>query len=143
RSPRFRPASTAIPSPTPRQSHSEPRTPHSNSIRASKRHGSGCSTTGRTTCSPNSSKYSASADVAVTYPVVEPHASGLLDVGDGHRVYWEVRGNQDGKSAVVLHGGPGSGANASWTDVFDPTKYRVVLLDQRGCGRSTPNAADT
>jgi proline iminopeptidase len=71
------------------------------------------------------------------------HAQGTLEVGDGHSVYWEVRGHPDGKPAVVLHGGPGSGVSASWTDVFDPAAYRVVLFDQRGCGRSTPHAAQT
>jgi proline iminopeptidase len=68
---------------------------------------------------------------------------GRLDVRDGHSVYWEARGNPDGKPAVVLHGGPGSGATASWSNLFDPAAYRVVLFDQRGCGRSTPNAGQT
>jgi proline iminopeptidase len=80
---------------------------------------------------------------AATYPASAPHAHGSLDVGDGHSIYWEVCGNPDGKPAVVLHGGPGSGANTSWTELFDPAAYRVVLFDQRGCGRSTPNAART
>lgn len=80
---------------------------------------------------------------SATYPDSLAHAQGWLDVGDGHSLYWEVRGNPAGKSAVVLHGGPGSGANASWAELFDPSVYRVVLFDQRGCGRSTPNAADT
>jgi proline iminopeptidase len=79
----------------------------------------------------------------VTYPVAPAHAQGRLDVADGHSIYWEVRGNPDGKPAVVLHGGPGSGANAGWSALFDPAAYRVVLFDQRGCGRSTPNAAVT
>lgn len=71
------------------------------------------------------------------------HAHGRLDVGDGHSIYWEARGNPAGKPAVVLHGGPGSGAHAGWSEWFDPAAYRVVLFDQRGCGRSTPNAAQT
>lgn len=83
------------------------------------------------------------ADGSATSAVSAPHAQGRLDVGDGHSLYWEVGGNPDGKPAVVLHGGPGSGANASWIDLFDPAVYRVVLFDQRGCGRSTPNAANT
>ncbi len=66
----------------------------------------------------------------------------MLDVGDGHRVYWEVRGNPDGKPAVVVHGGPGSGAGAFWLDYFDLAQYKVVLFDQRNCGRSTPDAGD-
>lgn len=78
----------------------------------------------------------------MTYEGVEPHDSGLMPTGDGHQVYWEVCGNPHGKPAVVLHGGPGSGATAWWRQFFDPARYRVVLFDQRGCGRSTPNAAD-
>ncbi|MEU4678707.1 prolyl aminopeptidase [Micromonospora sp. NPDC023737] len=76
------------------------------------------------------------------YPPVEPYAHGLLDVGDGQHVYWETCGNPDGKPAVVLHGGPGSGATPGWRRYFDPAHYRMVLFDQRGCGRSRPNAAD-
>lgn len=76
------------------------------------------------------------------HPLVEPHDHGLLDVGDGHRVYWEVSGNPAGKPAVVLHGGPGSGARPFWRTFFDPKRYRIVLFDQRGSGRSTPSAAE-
>lgn len=54
--------------------------------------------------------------------------------------YWEVYGNPDGKPAAVLHGGPGSGATPWWRQFFDPSRYRVVMFDQRGCGRSTPSA---
>ncbi|MFE7836830.1 prolyl aminopeptidase [Streptomyces sp. NPDC057474] len=75
------------------------------------------------------------------YPEIEPYDHGLLDVGDGNRVYWEVCGNPRGKPAVVLHGGPGSRANAWFPRLFDPEAYRIVLLDQRGCGRSTPPAS--
>ncbi|MGW0707642.1 prolyl aminopeptidase [Streptomyces sp. NPDC002643] len=75
------------------------------------------------------------------YREIEPYDHGLLDVGDGNRVYWEVCGNPRGKPAVVLHGGPGSRANAWFRRLFDPEVYRIVLLDQRGCGRSTPSAA--
>ncbi len=75
------------------------------------------------------------------YLETEPYDHGLLDVGDGQLMYWEVCGNPDGKPAVVFHGGPGSGAGAFWRRFFDPAKYRVVLFDQRGCGRSTPDAA--
>ena len=78
-----------------------------------------------------------------TYPASAPYAHGWLDVGDGHSVYWETCGRADGKPAVVLHGGPGSGVNSTWTELFDPTVYRIVLFDQRGCGRSTPSAART
>ncbi|WP_117211895.1 prolyl aminopeptidase [Allorhizocola rhizosphaerae] len=78
----------------------------------------------------------------LTYPGIEPYEHGMLDVGDGHRVYWEVCGNPRGKPAVVLHGGPGSGASPYWRRFFDPDAYRVVLFDQRGCGRSTPHASE-
>jgi len=76
------------------------------------------------------------------YPPIEPYDHGLLDVGDGHRVYWETSGNPDGKPAVVLHGGPGQGSGPGMRRMFDPARYRVVLLDQRGCGRSLPHAAE-
>ena len=66
----------------------------------------------------------------------------MLDVGDGQLVYWEVCGNPNGKPAVVFHGGPGSGAGPWWRRNFDPAAYRLVLFDQRGCGRSTPDAAE-
>ncbi len=75
------------------------------------------------------------------YPPIEPYDHGLLDVGDGNRVYWETCGNPDGKPAVVLHGGPGSGTSANHRRYFDPAAYRIVLLDQRGAGRSRPLAS--
>ncbi|MFC0531932.1 prolyl aminopeptidase [Phytohabitans kaempferiae] len=78
----------------------------------------------------------------MTYPHIEPYAHGLLEVGDGHQVYWETCGNPDGRPALVLHGGPGSGCTPGWRRFFDPAAYRVVLFDQRGCGRSTPSAGD-
>jgi proline iminopeptidase len=77
------------------------------------------------------------------YPPTEPYESGLMDVGRGHRVYWEECGNPDGKPALVIHGGPGSGAVPGWRRYFDPDRYRLILFDQRGCGRSTPYAGDT
>ncbi|MBO0877628.1 MAG: prolyl aminopeptidase [Pseudonocardia sp.] len=76
------------------------------------------------------------------YPTIEPYRHGMLDVGDGNRVYWEECGRPDGKPALVVHGGPGSGCSTGMRRSFDPNRYRVVLFDQRGCGRSTPNAAD-
>ena len=78
----------------------------------------------------------------VGHPPSAPHASGLLDVGDGQRLYWETCGNPAGLPAVVLHGGPGSGAGPSWTTLLDPGAFRIVLFDQRGCGRSRPDVAD-
>ncbi len=76
------------------------------------------------------------------YPEIEPFDSGIFDTGDGHHIHWEVCGNLDGKPAVVLHGGPGSGCTPGWRRYFDPERYRIVLFDQRGCGRSRPLASD-
>src|SRR6266496_5827441 len=76
------------------------------------------------------------------HPPIEPYASGMLDVGDGQSIYWEVSGNPRGKAAVALHGGPGSGSSPGRRTWFDPTRYRLVQLDQRGCGRSTPHVGD-
>ena len=80
--------------------------------------------------------------MADVYPEIEPYEHGLLDVGGGNLVYWEQCGNPDGTPAVVLHGGPGTGCNPGMRRLFDPSVYRVVLFDQRQCGRSTPDAAD-
>jgi proline iminopeptidase len=66
----------------------------------------------------------------------------MLDVGDGHRVYREASGNPDGKAAVALHGGPGSGSSPGRRQWFDPDRYRLVQFDQRGCGLSTLHAGD-
>jgi len=77
-----------------------------------------------------------------TFPPIEPYDHGLLDVGDGNLVYWEVCGNPDGKPALVVHGGPGSGVGSGSRRYFDPERYRAVLFDQRGCGRSIPHASD-
>lgn len=76
------------------------------------------------------------------YPPIDCHEHGTLDVGDGHQVYWEVSGNPDGKPVVFLHGGPGSGTHPTQRRLFDPRAYRIVLFDQRGCGRSTPHVAE-
>ncbi|MGO9877099.1 MAG: prolyl aminopeptidase [Acidimicrobiia bacterium] len=73
---------------------------------------------------------------------LEPFDVGMLDVGDGHRLYWEISGNPDGKPAVVLHGGPGSGSSLSFRRLFDPAVYKVVQFDQRNCGHSTPHASE-
>lgn len=66
------------------------------------------------------------------YPEIEPYDYGVLDVGDGNSLYWEICGKLDGKPAVVLHGGPGSGCSAGVRRLFDPQAYRIVLFDQRG-----------
>jgi len=76
------------------------------------------------------------------YPPIEPYEHGLLDVGDGNLVYWEACGNPAGKPALVIHGGPGSGCTPGARRYFDPERYRIMLFDQRGCGRSTPHASD-
>ncbi len=75
------------------------------------------------------------------YPEIEPYDHGMLDVGDGNRVHWETCGNPDGTPALMLHGGPGSGCTPRYRRYCDPAAYRIVLLDQRGCGRSTPHAS--
>lgn len=75
-------------------------------------------------------------------PAIEPYATGLLDVGDGNHVYWEACGNESGKPVVVLHGGPGSGCTADMRRYFDADAYRIILFDQRNCGRSRPHASD-
>ncbi|WP_026918658.1 prolyl aminopeptidase [Gordonia shandongensis] len=76
------------------------------------------------------------------YPPLDPHDSGHLTVGDGQEVYWECSGNPDGKPVVFVHGGPGGGTSPAQRQFFDPTRYRIVLFDQRGCGRSRPHIAD-
>ncbi|MBA8795833.1 proline iminopeptidase [Friedmanniella endophytica] len=76
------------------------------------------------------------------YPPVEPYAEGDLDVGDGHTVHWEECGHPDGKPVVFLHGGPGGGCTPGHRRLFDPDRYRIVLLDQRMCGRSRPHASE-
>lgn len=78
----------------------------------------------------------------ILYPEIEPYETGMLLAGDGQRVYWEQSGNPDGKPVVYLHGGPGGGTSPWQRRFFDPEKYRIILFDQRGCGRSTPHASD-
>ena len=76
------------------------------------------------------------------YPDIEPYQSGLLDAGDGNLVYWETCGNPDGVPALIVHGGPGSGCTAGHRRSLDPQKFRIILFDQRNCGRSLPHASD-
>jgi proline iminopeptidase len=73
------------------------------------------------------------------YPLIQPFASGHLEVGDNHRIYWETAGNPEGKPALFLHGGPGGGFHPDHRRLFDPDHYKIVLFDQRGCGRSYPH----
>lgn len=75
------------------------------------------------------------------YPEIEPHRSGRFKVSEGHELYWEESGNPKGKPAVFLHGGPGGGTEPKHRRYFDPSAYRIILFDQRGCGRSTPFAS--
>jgi proline iminopeptidase len=75
------------------------------------------------------------------YPPIEPYDSGMLDVGEGHSIYWERVGTPGAKPAVMLHGGPGAGCNPDHRRQWDPARYDVLLFDQRGCGRSTPFAS--
>ncbi len=75
------------------------------------------------------------------YPEIQPFDSGMLDVGDGHRIYWERCGTKGAKPAVFLHGGPGGTIGPNHRRLFDPDLYDVILFDQRGCGKSLPNAS--
>src|SRR5689334_14642087 len=75
------------------------------------------------------------------YPEIEPYETGMLDVGDGHRLYWELCGNPEGKPVVFLHGGPGGGSSPDHRRQFNPDKYKILVFDQRGCGKSTPYAS--
>jgi proline iminopeptidase len=75
------------------------------------------------------------------YPALEPYRHGWLRVSATHEVYWEESGNPRGKAAVFVHGGPGCGASANSRQYFDPARYRIVVFDQRGCGRSRPTAS--
>ena len=75
------------------------------------------------------------------YPQLAPFDQRMLDVGDGHRVYMEQCGNPRGLPVIVLHGGPGGGCSPAMRRYFDPNIYRIVLFDQRGCGRSRPHAS--
>jgi proline iminopeptidase len=72
------------------------------------------------------------------YPPAEPTAKGMLDLDSRHRMYWEVSGNPEGIPVVFLHGGPGAGCHPHHRRYFDPRRYRVILFDQRGAGRSEP-----
>ena len=81
------------------------------------------------------------SDRRTLYPACSPHQSGHLRVSALHEIYYEVSGNPAGTPALFLHGGPGSGTEPNQRRFFDPSHYRIVLVDQRGCGRSTPHAS--
>lgn len=74
------------------------------------------------------------------YPELEPHRTGRLRVSELHELHYEIAGNPEGKSVVFVHGGPGGGTEPRMRRFFDPSVYRIVLFDQRGCGKSTPHA---
>ncbi|HKT57250.1 MAG TPA: prolyl aminopeptidase [Microbacterium sp.] len=78
----------------------------------------------------------------ILYPEIEPFDEGMLLAGDGNRLHYEQCGNPDGKPVVFLHGGPGAGVSTWHRRFFDPDRYRIVLFDQRGCGRSLPHVSD-
>lgn len=80
-------------------------------------------------------------DLRSLYPPLEPYTAGTLDVGDGHVLYYERCGTPGAKPAVFLHGGPGGGISVRQRRLFDPSRYDLLLFDQRGCGRSTPHAS--
>ena len=80
--------------------------------------------------------------MSALYPPIEPYETGRLVVGNGQDLYWETCGAPSGRPALVLHGGPGSGCTPGVRRFFDPAAYRIVLFDQRGCGRSLPHAGD-
>ncbi len=82
----------------------------------------------------------ARGDLRTLYPAIEPYQSGMLDVGDGHTLYWEQCGTPGAKPVVFLHGGPGAGISPDHRRQFDPARYDIFLFDQRGAGRSTPHA---
>jgi len=75
------------------------------------------------------------------YPPIKPYNSGTLRVSPVHEIYYEESGNPKGKPVVFLHGGPGGGTDAKMRQFFDPKRYRIVLFDQRGCGKSKPSAS--
>lgn len=75
------------------------------------------------------------------YPPLAPYREHWLDVGDHHNLYVEECGNPNGQPVLIIHGGPGGGSNATMRRFHDPDRFRIVLFDQRGCGRSTPNAS--
>jgi proline iminopeptidase len=83
--------------------------------------------------------YAQEQSLKTYYPSIEPYVTGRLEVDSGHSLYWEESGNPHGVPILFLHGGPGSGTNADQRRFFDPEHYRIVLFDQRGCGKSLPS----
>lgn len=82
-----------------------------------------------------------SSDRRTLYPEIQPYRTGRLKVAEPHELYYEESGNPQGKPVVFLHGGPGGGTEPKMRRYFDPARYRIILFDQRGCGKSTPFAS--
>ena len=80
------------------------------------------------------------SELRTLYPPIDPYETGMLDVGDGHQIYWERVGTKGAKPVVFLHGGPGGGIYETHRQLFHPDQYDIMLFDQRGCGKSTPHA---
>jgi proline iminopeptidase len=78
----------------------------------------------------------------MAYPPIEPYQTAMLATGDGDLVYWETCGNPGGVPVLIVHGGPGSGCSLRMRSSYDPQRHRIILFDQRNCGRSTPHASD-
>ena len=90
-------------------------------------------------CERPFTQYTIMPDISALYPSIEPHLHGFLATGSIHTIYWEISGNPDGIPVVFIHGGPGSGTSPIQRRFFDPARYRIVLFDQRGSGRSMPH----
>jgi proline iminopeptidase len=95
----------------------------------------------RSTVSAPAAAAAAAAQRRELYPPIEPYAQGYLRVSELHEIYYEESGNPAGKPALFLHGGPGAGSDRRARQFFDPRHYRIVVFDQRGCGRSRPSAS--
>lgn len=89
--------------------------------------------------SPPASVNDTASATSPLYPPITPYASGMLDTEGVHSIYWETSGNPAGIPVLFVHGGPGSGTSPNQRRFFDPARYRIILFDQRGCGRSTPH----
>lgn len=100
----------------------------------------GDSTGGSIDSGPKAQYRSSMTQNSVVFPPIEPYRSDHLQVSDLHRIYFEECGNPNGKPALFVHGGPGGGVEPAHRQLFDPAAYRIILFDQRGCGRSTPHA---
>src|SRR5579884_825401 len=90
---------------------------------------------------PKSTRRKSDTQPGTLYPPIQPYRTGFLRVSDLHEIYYEESGNPHGKPAVFLHGGPGGGTDAKMRCFFDPKRYRIILFDQRGSGKSRPHAS--